>query len=992
MEHIATGETDVLSSIESLQFDDVTFPPPPAGGAENEGHSVAAIAGPAVLADLNSGGSADSGTSGTVGPATTDPAPDLVPAPPGTEVPQPLGTLPAGKTLTIVFDAVINLLPPLQTQISNQGFVSWDTGSVLTDDPATEAPGNATITLVPQVDLEISKIDTADPVPPGGSFSYQVTVTNNGPSTAKDVVITDTLPAGVTWVSDDGPNVAPMAGNLLLFQIGDLANGTTVVWTINVTANPGAAGTIQSNTAVVSTSTNDVDGENDAVGEDTTFAGIVPLPGDLYVSVGGGGASVGNPAAGSIFIADQITSAGTLLFDPINPDGAPGLAFDNTGRLFASDGAGFVDNELYEIDPDTGMLLATIGTIRNASDVRVFVTDLAFQPGTNVLYGRSAGLNPVGFDQTLVTIDPVTAIATPVGPANTFITNGGLAFAPDGTLFASDTSNGDGFHVVDPLTGQIQSTVPLTGATDGVDGLGVRDDGGGAFTIFGTAERNTDLIVTIDPVTAVTTALSPGITGFGNPADLDFRPGAAAPGTSKFDFVKDAAVTAPGFTTVLNTDAYNPINGFGWLSTAALEKFDTKIGSADDLRRDYHFFRVGSRTFRVDLPDGEYDVTLNLGSSLHRFKKIGVIIDGVQVDQVTTAPGEFVDPVYTVTTTGGKLELTIERQAGTFVGIDGLTIAPVIHPPVVTAAPMALTYEDGDPATPIDAGLTVIDTDSPDLTGATVRITAGHVPSEDVLEFTDQLGITGSFVSATGVLTLSGTTSVANYQTALRSVAYRNSSATPTFQVRTIEFEVSDGINAGSDTRDVDVIPMVFPGFDFDFVKSAAATAPGFTPILTTTAYNATSGFGWESPMAIESFDTGPGNPDELFRDYHFFRVGSRTFRADVPNGDYDVTYTMGSTFHGFKKTGVSINGTQVDAVATIPGDFYTQTYFTSVTNGRIEVTIERQAGSFVSINALEIAPVPPRPPASVPSALASLDTVFGFSDEDDELSLFDLI
>lgn len=244
---------------------------------------------------------------------------------------------------------------------------------------------------------------------------------------------------------------------------------------------------------------------------------------ELYVSVGGGG-NVGNPAAGSIIIADQVTGAGTLLFDPIDPDGAPGLAFDNTGRLFASDGAGFVDNELYEIDPDTGMLLANIGTIRDANDVRVFITDLAFQPGTNLLFGRSAGFNPAGFNFTLATIDPATAIATPLGPEHTFITNGGLAFAPDGTLFASDTSNGDGFHIVDPLTGMILSTVPLTGATNGIDGLGVRDDGGGEFTVFGTAGGRTDLIVTIDPVTGITTALSPGITGFGNPADLDFRP------------------------------------------------------------------------------------------------------------------------------------------------------------------------------------------------------------------------------------------------------------------------------------------------------------------------------------------------------------------------------------------------------------------------------------------------------------------------------------
>ena len=231
------------------------------------------------LADLSTGNNVMSGvlTPGerrlpTVGQAT-DAEPGGVTSTEYIGSPQDLGTLPAGKTLTIVFQAIIDTLTATQTQISNQGMVTADGGiSVLTDDPATAATNDPTVTRVPQVDLEITKTDTVDAVPAGDAFSYEVTVTNNGPSTAEAVVITDTLPAGVTWVSDDGPNVAPNAG-LLLWEIGNLANGPTVVWTINVTANADAFGTTQSNTAVVSTRTNDTDGTNDAVSEDTVFTG-----------------------------------------------------------------------------------------------------------------------------------------------------------------------------------------------------------------------------------------------------------------------------------------------------------------------------------------------------------------------------------------------------------------------------------------------------------------------------------------------------------------------------------------------------------------------------------------------------------------------------------------------------------------------------------------------------------------------------------------------
>ncbi len=98
----------------------------------------------------------------------------------------------------------------------------------------------------------------------------------------------------------------------------------------------------------------------------------------------------------------------------------------------------------------------------------------------------------------------------------------------------------------------------------------------------------------------------------------------------------------------------------------------------------------------------------------------------------------------------------------------------------------------------INAVITVSDIDSPNLVGATVAVTAGYVNGQDVLSYATALGITGSFNSGTGVLTLSGTTTVANYQTALQNVKYSNlsndpSNGTATTTSRTISFQVNDG-------------------------------------------------------------------------------------------------------------------------------------------------------------------------------------------------------
>ena len=83
--------------------------------------------------------------------------------------------------------------------------------------------------------------------------------------------------------------------------------------------------------------------------------------------------------------------------------------------------------------------------------------------------------------------------------------------------------------------------------------------------------------------------------------------------------------------------------------------------------------------------------------------------------------------------------------------------------PTVTAGATA-TFTGGGAAVTLDGPLTVSDPDSGgNLTGATVSIGTGFI-SGDTVNFTTQNGITGSYISATGVLTLSGTASLANYE------------------------------------------------------------------------------------------------------------------------------------------------------------------------------------------------------------------------------------
>ena len=131
-----------------------------------------------------------------------------------------------------------------------------------------------------------------------------------------------------------------------------------------------------------------------------------------------------------------------------------------------------------------------------------------------------------------------------------------------------------------------------------------------------------------------------------------------------------------------------------------------------------------------------------------------------------------------------------------------ITVAAVNNPPVVTMTASALAFTEGNSATAIDTGLTVTDADSANLASATVSITGNFVTGEDVLGFTTQNGITGSFNATTGVLTLTGSATVANYQTALQSVTYANSSTNPSTAARTVSVVANDGTaNSNTATR-----------------------------------------------------------------------------------------------------------------------------------------------------------------------------------------------
>jgi len=118
--------------------------------------------------------------------------------------------------------------------------------------PSTQGNNSDSAALTVQgADLAVSKT-VNDPIPnEGDTITYTITLTNNGPDTATNIVISDLLPAGVTY-SSDTPSQGTYASGSGLWTVGTLANAASATLDISATVDSGTAAQTITNTASVS--------------------------------------------------------------------------------------------------------------------------------------------------------------------------------------------------------------------------------------------------------------------------------------------------------------------------------------------------------------------------------------------------------------------------------------------------------------------------------------------------------------------------------------------------------------------------------------------------------------------------------------------------------------------------------------------------------------------------------------------------------------------
>jgi methionine-rich copper-binding protein CopC len=250
----------------------------------------------------------------------------------------------------------------------------------------------------------------------------------------------------------------------------------------------------------------------------------------------------------------------------------------------------------------------------------------------------------------------------------------------------------------------------------------------------------------------------------------------------------------------------------------------------------------------------------------------------------------------------------------------------------VLATGSTLSYTENNTATAINTVITVADADSTALALGTVSITGGYVTGQDVLSFANTgaaaMGnISGSFNGTTGVMTLtsvSNSATLAQWQAALRAVAYSNTSDAPSTAARTVSYVVKDGaLNSAVVTSTINV------------------TAVNDAPVNTV-------------PVA----QTTPEDTDKVITGLSVLDVdatGSITVTLGVTNGTLALLTGTGVTLTGNNSTSITLTGTQ-GAINTLLATANAVTYKpTPDFYGNATLTMTSSDGTLIDIDSVAI-------------------------------------
>lgn len=178
-----------------------------------------------------------------------------------------VGTLATGTTETLLINVTVN---PTGNYTNTSQVIASDAY----DPDSTPANGVSSeddqgdISVVPEEVIDLSLTKTIDKSPPlvSDNVRFTITVANDGPSDATSVEVTDLLPSGYTYVSDNsGGSYDELTG---IWAVGTIVNGASQ--SLSILANVNASGNYVNVAEITGHDQTDVDStpNNNVLGED----------------------------------------------------------------------------------------------------------------------------------------------------------------------------------------------------------------------------------------------------------------------------------------------------------------------------------------------------------------------------------------------------------------------------------------------------------------------------------------------------------------------------------------------------------------------------------------------------------------------------------------------------------------------------------------------------------------------------------------------------
>jgi uncharacterized repeat protein (TIGR01451 family) len=184
-----------------------------------------------------------------------------------------VGTVPAPGSATLQIVATVNA--------GTAGTTITNTATLTTSSPTDPTPGDnsdSELLDVGQPDLSITKTADSNQVQSGFPVTFTITVTNSGDGDATSVTVTDLLPPGLIYISDN-PSQGSYDSGTGVWTVGAVAAGGNATLQI-VASVSGFPGTVYVNSASITASTpaDATPGDNTETESITVAAALPAIP------------------------------------------------------------------------------------------------------------------------------------------------------------------------------------------------------------------------------------------------------------------------------------------------------------------------------------------------------------------------------------------------------------------------------------------------------------------------------------------------------------------------------------------------------------------------------------------------------------------------------------------------------------------------------------------------------------------------------------------